>query len=183
MPLLKQFCEAAKTAGAAIVDCENQAQAVDYIVQHAGESLLLPTSPSCERHQLGTLLGDAGIPLLQVERGQAQQATAGVTSACFAIAETGTLVLDSLAEDVRLASTLPPQHFVLLDKRKIVADGLAAVTPLRQIHQQNPCNYVAYITGPSRTADIERVLTIGVHGPKQLHVLLMDNWSSDLLEM
>jgi len=183
MPLLQQFCLAAKAAGAKVVSCDNLAHAVTYLVQEAGETLLLPVSASCLRHQLAEQLQAAGVKLPEVKREAAAQATAGVTSACFGIADTGTLVLDSLAEDVRLASTLPPRHFVLLDKRKIVADGLAAVGPLRQVHQQNPRNYLAYITGPSRTADIERVLTIGVHGPKQLDILLLDDWSSDLLEM
>jgi L-lactate dehydrogenase complex protein LldG len=183
MPLLKQFCFAAETAGAKVVACDSLSQAVAFIGQEAGESLLVPVSSSCARHQLADQLQAAGVKLATVKPDQAALATAGVTSACFAIADTGTLVLDSLAEDVRLASTLPPRHFVLLDKSKIVADGLAAVPPLRQIHQQNSRNYMAYITGPSRTADIERVLTIGVHGPKELFVLLLDNWSSDLLEM
>ena len=183
MPLLQQFCLAAEAAGAKVIACDKLAHAVTYIAQEAGEALLLPVSASCIRHQLAEQLQTAGVKLPEVKREAAAQATAGVTSACFGIADTGTLVLDSLAEDVRLASTLPPRHFVLLDKRKIVADGLAAVGPLRQVHQQNPRNYLAYITGPSRTADIERVLTIGVHGPKELFVLLLDDWSSDLLEM
>lgn len=183
MPTLKQFCLAAEAAGTNVISCDDLVQAVTYIAQEAGESLLLPVSASCARHQLAEQLQAAGVKLSEVNRAQAAQATAGVTSACFGIADTGTLVLDSLAEDVRLASTLPPRHFILLDKRKIVADGLAAVGPLRQLHQQNPRNYVAYITGPSRTADIERVLTIGVHGPKELFVLLLNDWSDDLLEM
>ena len=51
------------------------------------------------------------------------------------------------------------------------------------MHQRDPRNYVAYISGPSRTADIERVLTIGVHGPKELFILLVPGLSADLLEM
>ena len=82
-----------------------------------------------------------------------------------------------------MATTLPPKQFALLDPKKIVADGLEAVNPLRQLHQRDSRNYVAYVTGPSRTADIERVLTIGVHGPKELFILLVPGLSDDLLEM
>ncbi|WP_020677198.1 LutC/YkgG family protein [Geopsychrobacter electrodiphilus] len=183
MSLLKQFCNAATAAGAVLIECKNQQAAVTYIAEHAQGGVLVPVSASIERAELNAALLSAGVKLLSVERRQAEQAAAGVTSACFGIADTGTLVLESTAEDVRLASTLPTRHFVILDPSKMLADGLAAVGPLRKMHQQNSRNYIAYITGPSRTADIERVLTIGVHGPKELYILLLDEWSADLLEM
>ncbi len=184
MDLLKQFSAVAEAAGAVLIDCQNPAAAVALIAERAATGgVLLPVSVSCERAQLAEQLKKAGVSLLPVDRVQAADAVVGVTSACFAIADTGSLVLESTAEDVRLASTLPTHHFVLLDRSKVVADGLAAIEPLRRMHQQSPRNYIAYITGPSRTADIERVLTIGVHGPKQLTILLLDDWSSDFLEM
>ena len=68
------------------------------------------------------------------------------------------MVLDSTAEPLRLATTLPLRHFVLLDPAKIVADSSAAVPLLRRLHDLRPRAFLAYITGPSRTADIERVL-------------------------
>ena len=183
MDSVEQFRAAAEAAGAVLFECRNLAEAVSYIAEQAEGGVLLPVSPSCERLKLAEELCAAGVDLWPVERNRAEAAAAGVTSACFGIADTGTLVLESTPEDVRLASTLPTRHFVLLDRSKIIIDGLAAVEPLRRMHQQNPRNYIAYITGPSRTADIERVLTIGVHGPKQLYILLLDNWSNDLLEM
>jgi L-lactate dehydrogenase complex protein LldG len=183
MDLINKFCHVAEAAGAVLIECKNLAAAVTLIAEQADGGVLLPVSASCERAKLSKQLQKAGVSLLSVDRAHAADAAAGVTSACFAIADTGTLVLESTAEDVRLASTLPPRHFVLLDRSKIVADGLAAVEPLRRMHQQDPRNYIAYITGPSRTADIERVLTIGVHGPIQLTILLLDDWSNDLLEM
>ena len=183
MDLLTQFQNAATAAGALVVECADVAAAAEHIAAQIDGSILLPPSPSVKRNDFAPQLEGAGVRMVPVTRETAATAVAGVTGACFAIADTGTLVLDSLPEDIRLASTLPPLHFILLDRRKLVADGLAAVAPLRQLHQQNPRNYVAYITGPSRTADIERVLTIGVHGPKRLHLLLLDGWSDDLLEM
>ncbi len=183
MESMTQFRVAAEAAGAVLVECQHLVEAVTFIAERAAGDLLLPGSVSCHRVRLAEQLRGAGLNMLPVTRDQAAEAAAGVTSACFAIADTGTLVLESTAEDVRLATTLPTRHFVLLDRRKIVADGLAAVEPLRRMHQQNPRNYIAYITGPSRTADIERVLTIGVHGPKELYILLLDDWSEDLLEM
>jgi len=183
MDLLKKFCIVAEAAGAALIECQDPVAAAALIAEQVDGGVLLPVSVSCERAKFAEQLKSAGVSLLAVDRKQAADAAVGVTSACFAIADTGSLVLESTPEDVRLASTLPAHHFVLLDRSKIVADGLAAVEPLRRMHQQSPRNYIAYITGPSRTADIERVLTIGVHGPKRLTILLLDNWSSDLLEM
>jgi L-lactate dehydrogenase complex protein LldG len=183
MELYQKFCAAAEASGAVLVECQHQDEAVDYIIKRSEGAVLVPDSVSCARIDLIGQLQKAGLALLPLNRAQAADAAAGVTSACFAIADTGTLVLESTPEDVRLASTLPTRHFVLLDRSKIVADGLAAVEPLRRMHQRDSRNYIAYITGPSRTADIERVLTIGVHGPKQLHILLVNDWSSDLLEM
>lgn len=181
--MYKQFCAAALASGAQLLECKGLADAVAYIARQAQGSVLVPVSASFARVDFAAQLRNAGVILLTADRSQAADAAAGVTSACFAIADTGTLVLESTAEDVRLATTLPTRHFVLLDRSKLVADGLAATDSLRRMHQQNKRNYVAYITGPSRTADIERVLTIGVHGPKELHILLLDGWSSDHLEM
>jgi len=183
MDLYKQFCTAVEASGAVLLECKSTADAVAYIAEQSRGAALVPVSASLERVDFAGQLRSAGVSLLAVDRSQAAEAAAGVTSVCFAIADTGTLVLESTPEDVRLATTLPTRHFAVLDRSKIVADGLAAVDSLRRMHQQERRNYIAYITGPSRTADIERVLTIGVHGPKELHVLLLDDWSSDHLEM
>ena len=179
---LEQFAAAARKVGAEVVAVADAEEAAVYIAGRAGGPVLLPLFAGAERLQLKERLQSAGCAVSLPERSTAATAAAGVTGANFALADTGTVVLESTAEAVRLASTLPERHFVLLDPRKILADGLAASEVLRRFHQAAPRNYLAYITGPSRTADIERVLTIGVHGPCELHILLLEGLSDDLLE-
>lgn len=183
--LLNLFSAAAQAAGTEVVSCSGTEEAVKHIAATTSGPLLLPPTPSFERIGLPAALGRAGCEVLQAEgdpRGSAPLAAAGLTGANFAIAETGSVVLESTAEMIRLASTLPPTHIVLLDPNKILPDSLAATPILRRFHQEQPRNYLAYITGPSRTADIERVLTIGVHGPKELHILLLNGLSEDPME-
>lgn len=101
-------------------------------------------------------------------------ADCGLTSAQFGIAETGTLVLCSGDERHRLASLLPARHICLLPRSRLcgtLAEVLAAV------HRDGPprSRTITFVTGPSRTADIELTLVVGVHGPKFLHVLLLDD--------
>ncbi|WP_298036231.1 lactate utilization protein [uncultured Desulfuromonas sp.] len=178
------FIEAARRAGAEVAGPLGVSEAVAYIAERAGGSLLLPPFASGVRLGLAEKLRRAGCAVAEDDlRGAAPGAAAGVTGTNFAIADTGTLVLESTAEAIRLATTLPERHFALLDPRKIVPDGLAAVPHLRDMHRNGPRNYLAYITGPSRTADIERVLTIGVHGPRELHILLVEGLSGVFLEM
>jgi L-lactate dehydrogenase complex protein LldG len=99
------------------------------------------------------------------------EAHAGLSSAQLGIAETGTLVLDSRVERHRLASLVPPVHLVVLDAAKVVADLGEA---LAHFERDELPPTLTLITGPSRTADIELELVVGVHGPRDLHVLLLD---------
>ncbi|WP_303722449.1 lactate utilization protein [Malonomonas rubra] len=180
----KNFVSAAEAAGAQVVACDGVKQAVEYLAEKTPGILLCPAFASGERIDLAGQLRRAGITVVDSDfREQAPTAQAGVTGVNFAMADTGTLALESTAEEIRLATTLPEVQFALLDPQKIYADSLEAVEPLRQLHLRDPRNYIAYITGPSRTADIERVLTIGVHGPKQLHILLVPGLSESPLEM
>ncbi len=182
--LTEGFMEAARRVGAEAARFADLSAAVDYVRRHAGGPLVLPNFASGERLGLARLLREAGLEVVDADlRQHAPKAAAGLTGANFAIADTGSVVLESTPESIRLATTLPERHFVLVDPGKIVADGLAAAPILRQFHQRQPRNYLAYITGPSRTADIERVLTIGVHGPKELHILVLEGISDDYLEM
>ncbi len=96
-------------------------------------------------------------------------AHAGLTGAQAAIAETGTLVLDSTAERHRLVSLLPPLHVAVLDAGAIVATIGEALARFGN----PPPAALTFITGPSRTADIELELVVGVHGPKALEVILV----------
>jgi L-lactate dehydrogenase complex protein LldG len=95
----------------------------------------------------------------------------GITGAQMGIAETGTLVLESESERNRLASLLPPIHICVLyakDIRATMGEILKAV-------QENLSRTVTFITGQSRTSDIELTLALGVHGPRELHVVIIDD--------
>ncbi|MDX2480794.1 MAG: lactate utilization protein [Desulfuromusa sp.] len=182
--LIEKFTVVAQNVGAEVVAFDSVAAAADFIAKKIEGSLLVPSFSSGSRFKLKAALKNAGVAVASDNfRAIAAQAEAGITGVNFAIADTGTLVLESTSEDIRLATTLPPKQFALLDPQKVVADGLEAVKPLRQLHQRDPRNYIAYVTGPSRTADIERVLTIGVHGPKELFILLVPGLSDNFLEM
>jgi len=97
----------------------------------------------------------------------------GLTWAQFGIAETGTLVIDSTDEDLRLATMISEIHVAMLPVSKIRESAADLEQQLRK-RMGNTGNYLAMITGASRTADIERVLALGVHGPLELHIVLIE---------
>ncbi len=182
--MLNQFVEALKKVGGQVAEVATAREAAAYIAARADGAVLLPPQSSLERAGLAAALEAEGVTVVKDSwREHAPTAGAGVTGVNFALADTGSLVLDSTAESLRLTTTLPERHFALLDPCKILTDSLAAIPYLRGFHERAPRNYLAYITGPSRTADIERVLTIGVHGPRELHVLLLSGLSDDFYEL
>ena len=113
-------------------------------------------------------------------------ATVGISGANIAIAETGTIVLVTNEGNADLTTTLPPVHIALFGFDKLVATLDDAVAVLRMLPRsgtgQIMTSYVNWITGPSRSADIEQSLTIGVHGPKEMHCVILDNGREKMLE-
>jgi L-lactate dehydrogenase complex protein LldG len=95
---------------------------------------------------------------------------AGISTAQLAIAETGTLVLRSSMEKHRLVSLVPPIHICVLNSLDIRPSMYRVLEEIS--NKLDPT--ITFITGPSRTSDIELTLAIGVHGPKRLIVILID---------
>ena len=94
----------------------------------------------------------------------------GISRAQAGIAETGTLLLDSSRERHRLVSLVPPVHIAILRESEIVGTLSEALALLRRSEQLT--SIATLVTGPSRTADIELTLAIGVHGPQELYVIV-----------
>jgi len=95
----------------------------------------------------------------------------GITSADYALADTGTLVMLSSREEARLVSLLPPVHLAVVPREKILSGLDELLTVLPQPAELTSC--MVLITGPSRTADIEQILVRGVHGPGEIHVVVV----------
>jgi L-lactate dehydrogenase complex protein LldG len=115
---------------------------------------------------------EAKVPGLKFEvtRQGAKDARIGVTQMDWGIANTGSLAQDSSAVEQRLASALTGIHIALVGTADIVPDLPALMSKMHP----GKSAYIALITGPSRTADIERVLAIGVHGPERLVAVCID---------
>jgi L-lactate dehydrogenase complex protein LldG len=93
----------------------------------------------------------------------------GITSAQWAIAETGTLVLESDVESHRLTSLVPRVHLCLIR----AADIRQTLGEILELTSREMSRTITFITGASRTSDIELTLAIGVHGPAELHVIVI----------
>jgi L-lactate dehydrogenase complex protein LldG len=102
----------------------------------------------------------------------------GLTGVDYAVAESGSLVLLSGAGKGRLVSCLPVVHVALLRPGQLLDTWEEVGVLLEALHRQDPLadchSSITFITGPSRTADIEFSLTRGVHGPKEVHVIALD---------
>ena len=96
---------------------------------------------------------------------------AGVTDVRFAVAETGSLVIDGSRDHGRSLSLVPPVHVAVVERRCLLPDLVDLFA--RLAHDATRANTVI-ITGPSKTADIEMNLVTGVHGPGVVHVMLLD---------
>lgn len=102
------------------------------------------------------------------------KADIGVTSMEFAIAQSGTMVEVSENDSVRLVSSLPATHIGLLYETDIIDTYFDASSRIRDIINRHGDNVViSFISGPSRTGDIELKLTLGVHGPEEAHAIII----------
>jgi len=110
----------------------------------------------------------------EVTRERAAASKVGISQLDWAMANTGSLIQDAAPVDRRLVSTLPNIHIAIVETNRLVPDMPALFGKIRP----EQTNYISFITGPSRTADIERVLTIGVHGPEKLVIVFVDDMAA-----
>lgn len=113
----------------------------------------------------------SGVMDLATLRAECETRPIGITSADYALADTGTLVMLSSLDEARLVSLLPPIHLALVPRDRLLSglDELFSIVP----RPAELSSSMVLITGPSRTADIEQILVRGVHGPGEVHVVLI----------
>ncbi|HKK02245.1 MAG TPA: lactate utilization protein [Desulfuromonadales bacterium] len=172
------FKERAIGVGAEVHRFATKGEATDFILAFLQKEEIADIPGSCAVWAESPFLDGVGKTALQqiagigfeVNRTLAAEARVGISQMDWALADTGSLVQDQSAVEKRLVSSLPAIHLALVPTANIL-EGKKAL-----FERLNPrtSSYIAFITGPSRTADIERVLTIGVHGPQRLIIVFVD---------
>lgn len=164
--MVELFQAAAEAVGSVIKRFYSMEEAVGYLVLLAdGGTVVRSALPAKVEQAVEKLASGADAPA---------DATLCISVAQAAIAATGSLLIDLQEPEDRAATALVPVHAVFLDPSTIVPTLYDLGDRLNQLLTAGDQAYFSLTTGPSRTADIERVLTIGVHGPKELHILIVE---------
>lgn len=138
----------------------------------AGGSAVASQAPYLRECGVASLAGlFTGYTGAEEIRAACASAQVGVTSADYALADTGSLVMLASPDEARLISLLPPVHIAVMPRERLLTglDELFTLLP----NPAEQTSSMVLITGPSRTADIEQILIKGVHGPGMVHVILV----------
>lgn len=100
---------------------------------------------------------------------------ATITSCEFLVARTGSVVVSSAQDSGRQLNFFPPVHIVVAHKEQLVNYPQDALVALEEKYEGQMPSMISLVSGPSRTADIEKTLVLGAHGPKTLHVFIQEN--------
>lgn len=104
-----------------------------------------------------------------------EKADAGITTCECLVARLASIILTSKSASGRTLSIFPPVHIVVAYTSQLVYDTKDAIQLVMQKYQGNLPSMITIATGPSRTADIEKTLVLGAHGPKEVYVFLIDD--------
>jgi len=126
----------------------------------------------CSEKSLEKIMHVSGFPLNPAQ--SLTDCDVSVTTCESLVARTGTIVLSSAQTNGRTASVYAPVHICVAYTDQLVYDVKDALNLIKQKYQQNIPSQITFASGPSRTADIEKTLVVGVHGPKEVYVFLVD---------
>ena len=171
---IRQFCEALQNLNGKTFVAPSREEACRHVSEIlAGGEAIASNSPFLAECGITRLAGvHSGVTGRLELRELCARLPAGITSADYALADTGSLVLLSSRDEARMVSLLPPVHVAVVPVNRLLSglDELLTLLPL----PSGKTSSMVVITGPSRTADIEQILVRGVHGPGQIHVLLVE---------
>ena len=118
-----------------------------------------------------------GLPCLLTDSGYSQatleHCDAAITGCDALVVQTGSILVSPQSAGGRALSVLPPHHVVFARRNQMTPDLAAALQVVRKSYAPNWPSFLSFITGPSRTGDIERILVLGAHGPKKLTIFLL----------
>lgn len=172
--LIASFTRQAEAMGAQVIPVAGPGDIAPKLVEilrPLGLKVALVASPLVQATGVETALAGAGFSIEKDGAEFARQADSGIVEFDYAIAETGTLAMDATDLKTRLAAMLPLTCVALIPAERLRANLTEVLDAY--VDRGSWPGYFTLVTGPSRTADIERSLTIGVHGPERLLIFLV----------
>lgn len=175
---LALFTRLSETLRSELHLCENAQAAASQLNQIAAEAgwtqIALHRGPLCDA--LEPLLS-ASLERVWVDTGydkkQLESCDAGLSECELLVAQTGSVCVTGPSSGGRVLSVLPAHHVVIARRSQLVTDLTEAYASLAAKYRGGYPSMISFITGPSRTGDIERILVLGAHGPKRLTILLL----------
>lgn len=166
-----RFCAEALELASTVDEVESLAAAPAAIARYL-KAQRLPREAVCWEAFADLNWRAAGIEI--AVRAARETDLVGITGAFCAVAETGTLMTLSGPQTPAAVSLLPETHVAIIEKSRIVL-GMEEAWQRVRAERREPPRAVSFISGPSRTADIEQTVTLGAHGPYRVHIILVGN--------
>ncbi|MEO8821093.1 MAG: LUD domain-containing protein [Ginsengibacter sp.] len=126
----------------------------------------------CVEKEISNFLTKDGFP--EINQSSLTNCDAAVTSCHYLVARTGAIVMSSAQQSGRTVSAYAPVHICVAYVDQLVFDTRDALKALKSKYGNNLPSFITFAAGPSRTADIEKTLVVGVHGPKEVYLFLVD---------
>jgi L-lactate dehydrogenase complex protein LldG len=174
------FAQAFSKLGGKFVYCEGESDLVETLSAIAAEHDWQDVC--CIDPGLQYLLTQAGIPY-QSDNESFHETRVGVTGCEFLISRLGSIMISSRQESGRRLNVFPEIHVVIAYTHQLVMDLKDALAGIREKYPNKIPSLISVITGPSRTADIEKTLVMGAHGPKELYVFLTEDSDAPISEV
>ncbi len=173
---MQRFHDALVAVGGHCVIVRDESEAANALRQiiESKRAQRIAVSDSTLVRELCAQIQTDGVTFAQIDPPALFDCDLGITGAQLGVAETGTLVLESDRERHRLSSLVPPVHVAIIAAEHIRQTLGEALQAINEKGQAGLSRAVTFITGPSRTSDIELTLAIGVHGPGELHVIIIE---------
>lgn len=171
-PLEITFAERFTELTGKFIFCENEEELIAILKAVIDENNY--EHIGCFEEQIQQYLQKAGISYYPNSNDILKVKT-GITACEFLVARTGSVVVSSRQKTGRQLHIYPDTHIVIAKLSQLVPDIKDALQGLKERYQDKIPSFISFITGPSRTADIEKTLIIGAHGPKEIYVFLVDD--------
>jgi L-lactate dehydrogenase complex protein LldG len=171
--LEEMFAKAFTKVGGQFIFCESELEALENIISLAEEKGW--KNFFCWDQKITGLMDECAFPYHAREDHNFEEGMVGITGCEALVARLGSVMVSSRQDSGRRLVAIPTTHIVMAYASQLVMELKDALQLIRAKYQDQLPSQIAAITGPSRTADIEKTLVTGAHGPREIFVFLIDD--------